>query len=513
MDELTALVGPELVFGLIGPVGTDLGAVSNILTEELAKVRYKALEIRVSSLLHELDRYEALANKEYLSEYQRVREHMDAGTELRTRSNSGDVMALLAVSKIAESRVTSQSDLFDRDAMQRPLERTAFIVRSLKHPDEVEVLRHVYGRAFYVISAYSPRQVRVHQLASKIAESKDDPEPSRFRNEAEDLIQIDEREDKKLGQSVRESFPLADFFVGARAREGLKKALGRFVRVLFNHPFETPTKDEFAMFHAYAAALRSADLGRQVGVAITNCDSNIVAVGCNEVPKFGGGLFWTDDEPDYRDFRKGYDSSVKFRRMLLAQAIDRLRGAGWRPSDGGPQDADSLIDEKVFAGTQLQNLLEFGRSVHAEMAALSEAAHRGLSVQSGSMYTTTFPCHLCARHIISSGVKRVVYIEPYPKSLAQELYDDMIDVDPGIRRSDKVSFEPFVGVAPSIYVEAFKASDRKRPDGTVVNWIDSKAEPKLKRYVPSYLLIENIVLGRVLPQKLRRAGVRAITAP
>jgi cytidine deaminase len=169
-------------------------------------------------------------------------------------------------------------------------------------------------------------------------------------------------------------------------------------------------------------------------------------------------LFWTDDEPDYRDFRKGYDSSVKFRRMLLAQAIDRLRGAGWRPSDGGPQDADSLIDEKVFAGTQLQNLLEFGRSVHAEMAALSEAAHRGLSVQSGSMYTTTFPCHLCARHIISSGVKRVVYIEPYPKSLAQELYDDMIDVDPGIRRSDKVSFEPFVGVAPSIYVEAFRAS-------------------------------------------------------
>lgn len=88
----------------------------------------------------------------------------------------------------------------------------------------------------------------------------------------------------------------------------------------------------------------------------------------------------------------------------------------------------------------------------------------------------------------------------------------MIDVDPGVRRSDKVSFEPFVGVAPSIYVEAFRAPERKRSDGAVVNWIDSTSEPKLKRYVPSYLLIENIVLGRVLPQKLRRANVRAVVA-
>jgi len=44
----------------------------------------------------------------------------------------------------------------------------------------------------------------------------------------------------------------------------------------------------------------------------------------------------------------------------------------------------------------------------------------------------------------------------------------MIDVDPSVRSSDKVSFEPFVGVAPSIYIEAFRATERKRPDGTVV---------------------------------------------
>lgn len=186
MDDLSALTGPELVFGLIGPVGTDLGAVSGLLQEELAKVRYKTLEIRVSALLHELDRYQSLATNDYESEYQRVKAHMEAGTELRTLADSGDVMALLAVSKIADARVRNQPDLFDRDAIQTPLERTAFIIRSLKHPEEVELLRRVYGRAFHVISAYPPRQVRVQQLASKIAETQDDPEPSRFRTEAED---------------------------------------------------------------------------------------------------------------------------------------------------------------------------------------------------------------------------------------------------------------------------------------------------------------------------------------
>jgi deoxycytidylate deaminase len=510
MDDLTPLSGPELVFGLVGAVGTDLQAVEDVLASELAKVRYSTVRIRVSRLLHELDRYQALAGKNYSSEYERIKDHMTAGTELRTLSGSGDVMAMLAVSKLRQSRVTNAPDCLEADE-EKPLERTAFIIQSLKHPAEIELLRRVYGRAFHIISAYSPRQTRVQQLAARIAASQNEPDGSRFRNQAEELVQTDEREDKSLGQSVRDSFPLGDFFVDARTHDGLKNALARFIRLLFGHPFETPTKDEFAMFHAYAAGLRSSDLGRQVGVAITNCDGNIVAVGCNEVPKFGGGVFWAGDEPDFRDFRKGYDSSVHYRRLLLGQALERLRSIGWQPGENAPSDADSLIEQQVFHGTQLQNLLEFGRSVHAEMAALSEAAHRGLSVQSGSMYTTTFPCHLCARHIISSGVKRVVYIEPYPKSLAQELYKDMIEVDPGVRPSDKVSFEPFVGVAPSLYLEAFRALERKQPDGKVVEWIEGKAEPKLRRYVPSYLLIENIVLGRVLPERLRRAGVSAVT--
>ncbi len=511
MDQLPALSGPELVFGLVGAVGSDLQAVTRTLVSELERVRYRVEEIHVSSLLHQLDRYAHLGNGCFESEFERIREHMKAGTDLRNRTEAGEVMALLAISAIRQRRITLQSHRPPVEAAEQPLERTAFVIRSLKHPDEIQMLRYVYGRAFNVISTYTPRQDRVEKLASSIADSRGETYSDRFRAQAEELIHVDEQEASKLGQSVRESFPRGDFFVDARSSERLQASLARYVRLLFGHPFETPTRDEFAMFHAYAAALRSADLGRQVGVAITNVDGSILAVGCNDVPKVGGGLYWSGEGPDHRDFVKGVDSTSRFKRQLLAQALSRLREAGWRPPENSQGDADSLLAAGTLNGTQIQNLLEFGRSVHAEMSALSEAAHRGIAVEDASMYSTTFPCHLCARHIVSAGIRRVVYIEPYPKSLARELYEDMIDVDPRVARPDRVTFEPFVGVAPSIYTEMFRATERKDPRGNAIAWIDGKAEPRLKRFVPSYLLIEGMVLGKVLPVTLARGAVSRVS--
>ncbi|WP_161829636.1 anti-phage dCTP deaminase [Steroidobacter agaridevorans] len=510
MSQLSALSGPELVFGLVGAVGSDLQAVTRTLTSELERVRYTVEEIHVSSLLHQLEPYVRLGNGGFESEFQRIREYMKAGTELRNRTNAGEVMALLAISAINRRRRALQSSRSQPDGAMRPLQRMAFVIRSLKHPDEILVLRHVYGRAFNVISTYSPRQDRVEKLASTIAESRGETYVDGFRAQAEHLIEIDEQEQSKLGQSVRESFPRGDFFVDASSRERMQDSLARYVRLLFGHPFETPTRDEFAMFHAYAAALRSADLGRQVGVAITNRDGSILAVGCNDVPKVGGGLYWNGESPDHRDFVKGFDSTSKFKRRLLKQALSRLREAGWMPPDGSQEDADSLIAAGTLNGTHIQNLLEFGRSVHAEMSALSEAAHRGIAVEGASMYSTTFPCHLCARHIISAGIRRVVYVEPYPKSLARELYEDMIDVDPRARRTDRVTFEPFVGVAPSIYTEMFRATERKDGQGCATTWIEGKAEARLKRFVPSYLLIEDSVLANVLPATLVRGNISRV---
>ena len=59
------------------------------------------------------------------------------------------------------------------------------------------------------------------------------------------------------------------------------------VDLWFGNPFITPTFDEHAMFLAFSAALRSADLSRQVGAVITK-DSQILSAGANDCPKAGG---------------------------------------------------------------------------------------------------------------------------------------------------------------------------------------------------------------------------------
>ncbi len=333
-DGLLALPGPELVLGLVGAVGCDLEAVSKLLSDSLRAARYSPITIRVSSLLHQLDKYEQLARSAGDSEYKRISDHMTAGTDLRTRSKRGDIMAWLAVFAIRGIRADLGSLTNEHSGpygLPAPLPRTAFIVRSIKHPAEIQTLRDIYGRAFFVLSAYAPRETRVKELAGLIARSEGDSQASNFRNKAEELIKRDEdeRDENNLGQSVRDSFALADVFIDTSSHSGMKAGIARFVEGLFGYPFITPTRDEFGMYHAFAASLRSADLGRQVGAAIASENGEILAVGCNDVPQAGGGQYWYGDKPDHRDFREGFDSSEKFKSAIAGQLVQRLKSAGW----------------------------------------------------------------------------------------------------------------------------------------------------------------------------------------
>jgi cytidine deaminase len=509
-EPLEPIEGPELVFGLVGAIGTDIDQVAEVLSEALRRVDYKPQVIRVSSLLHQLPRYQALAAETFESHFEKTREYMRAGSELRSMVGRGDILALLSVAKIREIREKTQGNV----NKPRPGSRTAYILRSLKHPDEVATLRGIYGRAFSLISAYEPRTSRLNNLSVRIASSVHSADFGSFRHQAAELIQIDEREDRALGQNVREAFPMADVFVDARSKPGLTVSIGRFVELLFGQPFHTPTRDEYAMFHAHGAALRSADLSRQVGASITSSDGDIIAVGCNDVPRFGGGLYWPEDENDARDFRVGQDTNVVFRQDLVTQFIKRLGEGGLlsaRASRTRPEAvARKLLQNKPFKNTIAASIIEFGRSVHAEMAAITDAAHRGTSLHGSKLYSTTFPCHLCARHIVAAGIKTVTYIEPYPKSVAERLYEDSIAVDPTDSVTGKVIFQPFVGIAPAVYTEMFKMhGDRKLQSGKAIEWSPTTANPKLRRLVLSYILIEQRVAGELLPELLRKVRIRS----
>lgn len=81
-------------------------------------------------------------------------------------------------------------------------------------------------------------------------------------------------------------------------------------------------------------------------------------------------------------------------------------------------DIGCLREEKGIASGERHELC---RGLHAEQNSIIQAALSGVSIRGGTLYTTHFPCGLCAKMIINSGIKRVVYGCDYPDSLSQEL--------------------------------------------------------------------------------------------
>lgn len=57
---------------------------------------------------------------------------------------------------------------------------------------------------------------------------------------------------------------------------------------------------------------------------------------------------------------------------------------------------------------------ELCRAVHAEQNAIIQAAIHGVSTSNATLYCTHQPCILCAKIIINSQIRRVVYGNPYP---------------------------------------------------------------------------------------------------
>jgi cytidine deaminase len=222
-------------------------------------------------------------------------------------------------------------------------------------------------------------------------------------------------------------------------------------------------------------ALRSSDNSRQVGAAIVNLtldgdrkkNTDVVAVGMNEVPRGGGGFYWDQDSPDHRDqalLLRNEDRANEIKVSVLTELIEKMRDKEWLTLTGTEDSATTLASSLLPAirRTQFMNLSEFGRTVHAEMAALIDAARRGVAVNGLTMYVTTFPCHNCAKHVIAAGIRRVVYLEPYPKSRANLLHREEIDLESvdGKEQEGKVVFSAFSGIAPRQYRQLFSMSER-----------------------------------------------------
>jgi dCMP deaminase len=64
---------------------------------------------------------------------------------------------------------------------------------------------------------------------------------------------------------------------------------------------------------------------------------------------------------------------------------------------------------------------ELCRGLHAEQNCIIQAAVFGVSTKGATLYTTHFPCSICAKMIINAEISEIVYEEDYEDELAKKL--------------------------------------------------------------------------------------------
>ncbi|MFM0285438.1 anti-phage dCTP deaminase [Paraburkholderia megapolitana] len=470
-DRLTQ----ELVIALVGPVGSGCTTVGNLLQEMLehdygyAVGRYKLSEL-IGDYAHKVGEKDA----SNLSGSSRIRHLQKTGDALRKAFGPG-YLAAKAIEKIAEVRAEVGTEQ-TADGGEVPVSlRRVHIVDSLKNPKELQLLRDTYGDMFWVFGVFAPEAVR----KGRLQHVQGLPVES-----LQEIIATDYSEAEKHGQSVRDVFHEADFFVrnDQETELTLKESLSRYLEILFGFPVHTPTVDESSMYAAHAEAAKSACLSRQVGAAITDPSGEIIGLGRNDVPRFGGGLYGEENGGgDHRCFKwTGHCCHNDQKKENLYEQIAQ------KLIDSTLLKDSALRGEviKALKDTDIRQLIEYSRAVHAEMDAIvSVARSHKAGLVGGTLYATTFPCHSCARHIVASGVKKVLYIEPYPKSLALELHRDAVSEDGKDATNDvatgKVVFLQYSGVAPKNMLRLFNVRLTRKEEGGKLRAFDKRTASPL----------------------------------
>ncbi len=491
-DEIRSRFSSELVLALSGPVGCGIQFIRDALQTALVAHGYTVVHVKVSSRFKKLAADLRIPDPTggVTAECERISKFQDLGNALRAELGD-DLGAQIALSAIALDRTERHPGVAVGDIKPG---RVAYVIDQLKNPKEVSLLRDIYGNLFYLVGVLTGYERRKLNLTRSMSAS-----------DAERLIERD-RAEAAGGQQLEKTLKMADYFIrnSHDNTQEIAKPINRFIGLLHGQNGLTPTRDERGMFAAHSAALRSACLSRQVGASIVDANGNIVATGCNDVPKGGGGLYEVGGVADHRCvFQEG---GVCFNDQYKDKLRDEVLGI-LRKNGIEHLQAERLARE-IRSTTRMRDLIEFSRAVHAEMDALMTAARRGGSgVQGCTLFTTTYPCHNCARHIVAAGIRAVYFIEPYGKSLASELHSDSIEHDNANSAPEKVAFLHFEGVAPRRFADLFYSLDsRKDANGRALTMSPLQANQKDPELLDNYRQLE----AKIVERMVKRVGGEAL---
>jgi len=186
-------------------------------------------------------------------------------------------------------------------------------------------------------------------------------------------------EDPTSGQQVQKCLEMSDFLIinEGQLRE-LDAKLQHFTALMTG--VERPTFDEIFMEVSYTWAKRATCLRRKVGAVIAK-DKQQLTAGYNGAPR------------------------------------------------GVPHCAEAGGCMRERLNVPSGKNAELCRGTHAEQNAITQAAKFGINIEGATLYCNTFPCVICTKMILNSGIVRVVYDCDYDDPLSKEILGQQTRVE------------------------------------------------------------------------------------
>lgn len=290
-----------------------------------------------------------------------------------------------------------------------------WVIDSIKNPNEIKTLKKTFNE-FYLFGIFAEQNTRWE----RVKEGSYDGDKGQFDRDDE----RDKDDDLKHGQNVQGCFYKADIIINNdehiqtirnQTFDDLQKVVEKYLNLIEDKSSEfVPNENETLMAMAYANSLRSRCCKRKVGAIIMDLEGNVFSSGFNDVPS-------------------DLDSCQKIYTMCYRYYIkNKFKDTIYELEDE-EEEAERIW--KKFNKT-FKNL-DLCRAMHAEESAILNVAKFGSSTAliGSKLYTTTYPCNLCANKIATVGIKYIVYSEPYPVEEAKVILNGY-----------DVKEEPFEGV-------------------------------------------------------------------
>lgn len=146
---------------------------------------------------------------------------------------------------------------------------------------------------------------------------------------------------------------------------------------------------------------------------------------------------WNKRFMELAEYIASWSSCVRRQVGAVIVKDKRIMTTGY---NGAPAGVKTCVEKKECMRNRLNiasgTHAELCYAAHAEQNAIIQAAKEGLSLIGCTLYCTHQPCVVCAKMIINSGIKEVIYKEGYPDEFAREIceeagvkltkYDDLV---------------------------------------------------------------------------------------